>query len=616
MNDAIFARAHDVEEIVVYRPQIRPGYVGWASVFQFGNGDLGIAFNEILRGENPDFHPPTLEYVEAVGIPYSMLNVCEPQANRDMISRYVHMKSTDDGRTWTQTGVCPARRRHYWYVGYPDGRIVRLYGATAYENPYEPKCQTIVEESRDGGNSWQRIATFLEDHYLNMFKFHRLSDGRLVAAVGIRQSWGPGQRVATRHLLAPGQLDPMEAAFFVSDEAGHHWSGPHYVLPGVVAWEFDFVELPGGNLLFINSTIQSGRPVRQIVRRTATGYVNEPLMAIHRGAPTSPEGWIRCDGIVPETVTVMGDGLLVGALRRKPYTCSKDLGENWYEIEGIDCSRYQPMCDVLPDGRVINVWHHGSDNTFGGYDMFIGVHIFRVDAARVPGPTRLELRREMSLCRDQYLNAFSVTLTCNGQPISGETVQLRVSPVWLPNRRANPVDVSQSDDVRTAVTDEMGVAGFRLTDKDEIPDIHAGYWVMPSFEPAAGSPYGPCAGAKYFSYPITPMRHRPGHLDAFMEGGDIVIPKRMAERFPDLEGVIAALDPRAPDVTTDAWAKLAGSPARARELLDLLEQSHLLRCGDDGVVRWYRWVVRSDMPVIGKVRVVDNEDIAIGPGSV
>ena len=74
--------------------------------------------------------------------------------------------------------------------------------------------------------------------------------------------------------------------------------------------------------------------MRQIVRRTSTGYVNDPLMAIHRGAPQTPDGWKTQQGIVPETVAATPDGLLVGALRNHSYTCSKDLGENWYEIEG------------------------------------------------------------------------------------------------------------------------------------------------------------------------------------------------------------------------------------------------------------------------------------------
>ena len=370
------------------------------------------------------------------------------------------------------------------------------------------------------------------------------------------------------------------------------------------------MELPGGDLLFINSTIQHGRAARQIVRRTATGYVNDPLMTINRGAPQTAEGWIAGDGIVPETVAITSDGLLVGALRGRPYACSKDLGENWYEIEGPPVSPYQPMCDLLPDGSVINIWHEGSDNSFGEQDMFIGVHRFRVDASNVPEPTRLALRREMSDSRDQYLNVFSATLTSSGEPVTGETVELRTSPVWLPNRRANPTDVSESDDVRTAVTDERGIALFKLHDKDRIPDLHAGYWVMPRYVPPDCSPYAACVGEKYFAYPITPMRNRPAHLDVCMEHGNILITPQVAELFPDLARVTAALDPHDPDQPRDAWVHLAGSEQRADEILDLFMRHHLLRL-EGGVYRWYRWVVRDDMPVIGEVRVTENEDIAV-----
>ena len=66
MNEKTYAFVKDFEKKEVYYPDVRPDYTAWASLFQFGNSDLGIALNEIRRGKNPDFKPPNLEFVEAM----------------------------------------------------------------------------------------------------------------------------------------------------------------------------------------------------------------------------------------------------------------------------------------------------------------------------------------------------------------------------------------------------------------------------------------------------------------------------------------------------------------------------------------------------------------------
>jgi len=532
------------------------------------------------------------------------------------------MKSSDGGRSWQETGRCPVRRRHYWYVGYPDGRMVRLYGATGYQNPHGDKTCTIVEESDDGGNTWRLLSTFLEGYYTNMFKFRKLSSGRLVGAVSIRPSWGPGEKIASRHLKVSGQLTAAQAAFFVSEDEGKSWTGPHYMFPGVVAWEFDFVELPGGgsgegDLLFVNSTIQSGRPVRQIVRKTQTGYVNDPLMEIHSGAPQTHEGWVTSQGIVPESMAITGDGLLVGSLRndtlgRPGYACSKDLGANWFLIDGAPECPYQPMTDMLPDGRAMTVWHNGFDSSFGEQDMFIGVHAFKVDASDVPAPTQLSLERKQSDNGDRYTNVFTATLTADGKPAAGKQVGLRVLSVWRwEDGRHDPRDVSESDDVRLAVTDVDGIATFHLADKDINPDMHAGYWVMPVYQPAAGDPYAPCDGARYMSYPLTSVRNCDFPYDAIMEHGHVIISPAVAEQFADLGDVIAKFDPHQPDATFDKWAQAAGSEERANQILDFLMKWHIVAKDKQGVYRWYRRCKAPAHPIVTDVKIAQNIDYCI-----
>ena len=56
-------------ETLVYAPERRPGFVAWASAFAYGDGSVGLSFDEVLEEENPDFMPMRLEYAEAAGVP-------------------------------------------------------------------------------------------------------------------------------------------------------------------------------------------------------------------------------------------------------------------------------------------------------------------------------------------------------------------------------------------------------------------------------------------------------------------------------------------------------------------------------------------------------------------
>ena len=55
----------DFEQKLVYAPEKRPGFVAWVTAFPYGDGSIGISFDETLEAENPDFIPPRLEFAEA-----------------------------------------------------------------------------------------------------------------------------------------------------------------------------------------------------------------------------------------------------------------------------------------------------------------------------------------------------------------------------------------------------------------------------------------------------------------------------------------------------------------------------------------------------------------------
>ena len=609
MSNKTCARVKDFEERPVYYPAKRPGYTAWVSLFQFGNGDLGLAFSEIRRGNNPDFKAPTIEFVEAMGIPYRMTPDVLPASNRDLISEHVSLKSSDGGRTWQETGRSAMTTRQCWYTGLPDGRLARAISTQHYRYEVgEDRHYNVIEESRDGGSTWTEIARIMEGKFFYIHKFKRLWNGSIVAAGPVLPSFGPGGDRPQRHTTMPGHIRPDQSAFLLSEDGGHTWDGPHYILAGVEAWEPDFVELADGSLLLINSTVQAGRAVRQIVRKTRTGWVNEPLMEIHRGRPIDDN--IQ-GGFTPETVVMRPDGLIVGARRGSVYSCSRDLGENWYEIEGAPVCNYQPIIECLPDGRLLAAWHFGADSRFGEYDMHIGVHEFRVEAA-LPAPTKLTLERQLSQDGGRHINAFSATLTADDKPVPGREIELRIKKTWLdqPDGRVNPTGVWESLEVRKATTDEQGVARFALADKDLIPDIHHYYMVAVSFTPKERDEVVACKGPTRGAYTMTAARNDPAPYPIYLNHGLVMITPETAERFPDLADLVKAFNVPNPDARIDRWIEAASGEKRAKEILGFLMENHVVSLDSKGVYHWYRSVHsgREGEPWIHEVRLCDLEE--------
>jgi hypothetical protein len=399
--------------------------------------------------------------------------------------------------------------------------------------------------------------------------------------------------------------------FFASSDTGHTWSGPHYVLPRTEGHEFDFVELPDGQLLFFLSSIQSNQPARQIVRREEGRFVNDPMMDVRRGATTDED---PCGGFTPETIVVRSDGLLIGGRRGSPYVCSNDLGENWYEIEGAPPAEYQPMMVLLPDDRVLTVWHHGGDTALGEYDMFIGTHGFRVEAD-LPQPTRLTLERELSADGKQYVNTFRARLSAGSEPVPGRTVELRVRNTWRPqpDGRENPVSVFDSPDVRRSMTDEKGIARFELNDKAVINDLHHNYGLAATFTPGPEEHLAGSTSRTLSAYALTHRRDDTAPYPIYNVHGLLMVTPETAERFPELEKIVEHFRMPDPDAPLERWIEIVGNEKRAREIVDFLVDHHILRKDDEGMLRWYRAVHSGGPgePYIHGVRVCDVKEYCI-----
>jgi hypothetical protein len=270
----------------------------------------------------------------------------------------------------------------------------------------------------------------------------------------------------------------LTCGVFTSSDDGKTWSLPLTAFPSLWTWEPDFVELPGGDLLFVNSDMQDGPQVRQYFRKTAKGFIPGPVYDI-------------VSGRAPETFVYSKSGLLVGSLRGVGYMCSNDEGATWHTISDIPKCPYQPYMIELADGRFLNVWHHGADLRVGDGEQWLGNHTFRLDA-HLPSPTQLKIERLLNSEKNQYINAFQVALTSGGKPLAGK----RVHVAWHVNSQSKKYhtgDYLKSDDPRIAgtreeaTTDAHGKATIDLSKlEDHPPTIHCHYRVTAWFEPVDG----------------------------------------------------------------------------------------------------------------------------------
>lgn len=478
-------RGVEHERSDVYVPAERPGFVAWATAFDYGDGRIGLSFKETTAEPNPTLVAPTLEMGEAVGAPVSYASIeC---GGSEQQSYRVYLVSSDDGDTWVETGRCQLETGSFCNIGFPDGRIIGL-DVPRINEARTAWCDFIeVRESLDGGNTWTAVDRLLEGQAPYLWRVRRLADGTLLVLASLYgTAWGPGLPRATRNTMLPGETYVNKIqTFFLTSRDGRSYTGPYYVLPGIGAHEFDVVELDDGALLFIAGDVQ-GTPVgRQLVRRDGDRFFNEALLPIQTGAPPDPAANPQ-GGHVPESVVHLGGGVLVGSRRNKPYSVSRDLGANWYPLEGLPPSLYQPFLIRLRDGRVANFGHHGSDSAFGEEDMRIGVDRFRVPDD-VPAPRQLDLDRVMDPRRNHYLNRYRVRLHSEGTPCSGERVDLRFVPVWNEDGSASTTALEDAAIVLSGVTDADGVVELDAMMFDGIADIHFFYHVDAVHRSAEGT---------------------------------------------------------------------------------------------------------------------------------
>ncbi|WP_418667866.1 sialidase family protein [Allofournierella sp.] len=538
--DKIFWRG-EFEQTLVYAPAKRPGFVAWATAFSYGDGSVGLSFDETLEAENPYFTPPRLEYAEAAGVPVSYCSVESGSAHQR--SYRVYMRSAD-GVNFTETGRCPRQEGSFCNVGFPDGRIVG-FDVPRHNNEGTGWSDWLrVRESRDGGKTWTDLRRLLQGTAPYLWRVRRLRSGTIVVLASLYGTpWGPGRERATRNTMLPGETyESKIQPFFLTSENGRNFSGPHYILPGIGAHEFDFAELPDGRLLFLAGDVQGTLVGRQFVAPSPDGWLNGTLYPIGAGAPEDPARDPQ-GGYVPETIAWdERHGCLVGYRRNKCFSLSNDYGENWTRIEPGFCFDflYQPCLLALPDGRLGLYGHVGGDNAFGEKDMVICAQVFRPDcAADLPKAARLSLERMLSPDQSRYENRFCARLTEGGRPLAGQEVEFRFNTYWNEDGSVNTTAQQNAPRRQRVRTDETGRAVAAAGWYDGVADIHLAYNVDVVC-PGDGA-VRPCRGPQMTVLALTPRRRTPYPYDAYFAGGVLYLSPGFVERFPGALEALAAL---------------------------------------------------------------------------
>ncbi|MDR1440094.1 MAG: hypothetical protein LBJ10_08840 [Clostridiales bacterium] len=607
------ARAVGAQRLTLYEPNARPGFVAWATAFDYGDGGIGLSFKETVREGNPGFAAPTLEAVEAAAVPYSYGSVFF--GGSDFRSYWVYMRSDDCGLTFRETGRAPLGQGSDINLGFPDGRIVGYHTPPDAEPGLARSCIRAME-SLDGGSSWRQAATLLAGCSIYLWRVRRLRDGMAILMASLYgTAWGPGQERATRNTMLPGETQISKVQpFFMASRDGISFTGPHYILPGTGAHEFDMVELGDGEMLFFQGDVQATPPARQKVRRRADGiFINEPVHAVRRGSPqgSDPQG-----GFLPETIVRLpgganggahggatgnpeggagctGGGLLVGARRGKPYSCSPDEGENWYEIDGLPPSLYQPFMMVAPDGALINFGHFGGDSAFGQKDMFIGADRFRVDS-RLPGACRMSLERCLSADGSRYLNRFRARLTSGGVPVAGMEAAFFFQPFW-PMAEQDPALAPRT---AAAATDADGCAEAGPEGYADAGDIHFSYSARAAFAPPDGSGFLPCESPTMQVQALRAVRGEPYPYGAYFAEGTLYLSPALLEAHPGALGELRALAGR-PD------GLVAGQLSPG--LADALIRNNVLATVPGGRLKW-KPSVHAPVP-LADVRPMASGDV-------
>ncbi len=461
-------QAVDFQSTMVYQSKQRPSYTSWASFFPGERGQWYLACEEVTTPDEPRPKAPR-QWVYEMSLPrgydkskYRMEQVLlESNDNLDTWNVISREDSHASGGSFAQ-----ARTK--------DGTFLRFNWACYSMDP-AVKTNEIYSRSTDGGQTFQKMPPPVSDRFAwYPQRLRTLRDGTLVLCAPRAAKWGEGSDYPIRAATKLDVVSDMEMMLFFSHDQGNTWSNPLPIFSGESLSETDFVELPDGNLLFVNNSVFA-TPGRQFVYRDGTRFTPGPLERVKFGA-------------VPETVCLTDDGLMIGCHRPGTYYWSTDLGQNWAPLDGAPASMevYQPWIQYLGDGKVACAGHYGADDPIGGRDQSINLHTFHVKLHQKSTPAKLWIERGFDDATESFLNSYTISLSAGDMPLADKEVE-----VWCVARDAPGYDSFNSQPLAermkqggksvTIRTDDAGLAKLELPEFNGIADIHASYQLVIQF---------------------------------------------------------------------------------------------------------------------------------------
>jgi hypothetical protein len=379
----------DFHERVIYHSPQTPGFTCWAQLEMMPDKSVMLSFTQATG-------PVTVYDKQGKAIanwrptaPQAVLHRLSwppPPASAwpgyDMTGldlECIHMKSTDEGKTWTQVSSEPFQTcmnsTEEGEVALSDGTILRVVWGQYH--PYWNVPQTgFLQRSTDGGKSWNPPELLTSDKSLRLWpkRLRVLADGRIVIT-GAAQPRIPNE---TR-LLWDQHLHPC--LFVSKDKLGKSWTGPLYLMPdkpGV--WpteEFDVAELGDGDLLAVyrvtvdvNPPVSWGKGARMESILVKRGDTWKPGPVTDAPFPHSGH---------PELLTTKECLILHIATDGTSWTA--DRGAHWTKLD-MPGTPYYPRSIQLPDGTIMVVGHHGWDDPYGRTDQAIVMQTYRLDVKR------------------------------------------------------------------------------------------------------------------------------------------------------------------------------------------------------------------------------------------
>jgi len=494
-------RAVDFESRKVYHSSQTPGYTSWVSFFPGERGQWYLTCEEVTTPAKP-LPRCTREQFYAMSLPATY-------DKSQCLVEMVILESNDDMRTWEVIAREPCRFHHspgsFGQARTKEGLFLRfVWSCYALDPRVAPN--EIFYTSDDNGKTWRKMPAFHHERFASFpHRLRMLRDGTFVLAMPLRARWGKGTDYPVRASLNLNAINEMQMTLWFSFDQGRTWDGPLPIFGGQNISETDFVELPSGDLLFIDSFFAT--PGRQFVYREGRRFTPGPMERAIAGQ-------------VPETICLTEEGVLVGCFRPSGvmggeyhparYTWSDDLGLTWWPLEGIPAERppecYQPWIHYLGDGRIACAGHYGSDIPVGMLDQYLSIHFIKLEVLRKTKDTCIEVEREFDESVTRWPNAYTITLTCDGEPLADKELEFWHVEVDKPgydsyNKTPLQERMKMGGQLIRVRTGADGVAHVTLPHLDEIQDTHYSYQFIVRFNADRADPkYKPAQTPQFEFY--------------------------------------------------------------------------------------------------------------------